>query len=690
MKKAPGILSLTILAITAFAAVGAVALNATDRTSTTPDPITSTSSVFIDLAAVDEATYYVPSPGNFSSEQSGGLREAGACCLLEGCVPMDDETECSAQGGFFFAGVDCADDPCGIGACCYSSGCTDADAYSCLIGGREFMGAGTTCQDDPCDVGWGACCLGDDCIEIPTGECSDLGGIWVGPGKSCDDYPCDEGACCLNGDECFDCLRYECTAVGGWYINHAQCADDPCGLPDNCPDDSLFSQSRDYPNLFNAMTSEVAAGFKRYENFTNVKGPIDELLWWGLDLHFTGSGWMECEETGNVFYIDFHKDAGGIPGELICSYKLDVTRTPTGLDYEGTELNEYSVILPEPCVLTNGWISIQGIGDPECWFLWMSAGMGYSYCEGCKPTWQDWDLSICLVGTEGGVFGSCCNDVTGQCDDGIEITDCADPSMRFNPDLTCEELDPPCGVIIGACCFPDDTCSIELEEDCDSLGGTWLGKDSICISCPCIAPCPPEGVDEGEPICYDGYVDEFNGGCNADLQLFSPVAPGQTVCGTSGIFFGPVEQEPDFDWYEVKVTADSLLSWNSHAEFPAAAWIVDGSEGCPGYVLAEALTYECFDNPLAADVGPGTYWLVIAPWAWTDSSNCGTRYYGTVTVEPHCPGDIDGSDEVDVVDLIALLSAWGPCAPPCPEDIDFSGEVDVVDLLQLLSAWGPC
>ncbi len=54
-----------------------------------------------------------------------------------------------------------------------------------------------------------------------------------------------------------------------------------------------------------------------------------------------------------------------------------------------------------------------------------------------------------------------------------------------------------------------------------------------------------------------------------------------------------------------------------------------------------------------------------------------------------CTGDVDGSGTVDVVDLLAVLVAWGPCEG-CPEDTDGNGVVDVVDLLAVLVAWGAC
>ncbi len=54
------------------------------------------------------------------------------------------------------------------------------------------------------------------------------------------------------------------------------------------------------------------------------------------------------------------------------------------------------------------------------------------------------------------------------------------------------------------------------------------------------------------------------------------------------------------------------------------------------------------------------------------------------------PADINGDGVVDVLDLLELLSAWGPCPDPpqeCPADLDGNGVVDVLDLLILLASW---
>ncbi|MCH8342766.1 MAG: hypothetical protein IH983_02135 [Planctomycetes bacterium] len=54
-----------------------------------------------------------------------------------------------------------------------------------------------------------------------------------------------------------------------------------------------------------------------------------------------------------------------------------------------------------------------------------------------------------------------------------------------------------------------------------------------------------------------------------------------------------------------------------------------------------------------------------------------------------CPGDLDGDGSVGILDLLALLAAWGS-DPGGPPDFDDDGDVGILDLLTLLAAWGPC
>ncbi len=391
-------------------------------------------------------------------------------------------------------------------------------------------------------------------------------------------------------------------------------------------------------------------------------------------------------ELNPLFNISFHEDAGGRPGALVCSYKATASRTPTGIFYLGAELNEYSVAFANPCALVEGWVAIEGFGgDPQCWFLWMSAGSGGSWCEGCGTGPQDMDLAMCLLGTPGGVFGACCDDATGTCTDGAEISECTAPGLRFAPDTLCDDLDPPCGVVVGACCFEEEECAVEQEEACLAAGGAWLGDGTLCVHCPCAVGCPEGGIAEGEVDCFDGYVDDFNGGCDASPPAYSTIEIGDTVCGTSGIYDDG--DGGDVDWYQVSVDEATELFWTVEAEFQPRLWIIDGTEGCPGTILTTAATLECTELTLWWPVGPGTYWLVVVPNVFADSSACGGAYAATLSAP--CPPDLDGDGNVGTSDLLELLAAWGP-NPGHPADFDGDGDVGTADLLALLANWGPC
>lgn len=84
---------------------------------------------------------------------------------------------------------------------------------------------------------------------------------------------------------------------------------------------------------------------------------------------------------------------------------------------------------------------------------------------------------------------------------------------------------------------------------------------------------------------------------------------------------------------------------------------------------------------------------------WVDGRNDGGDIFGQRinadgTLGPGAntcaPVDLNCDGVVDVLDLLILLGAWGPCGKgDCIADINMDGVVDVLDLLMLLGSWGP-
>ena len=70
----------------------------------------------------------------------------------------------------------------------------------------------------------------------------------------------------------------------------------------------------------------------------------------------------------------------------------------------------------------------------------------------------------------------------------------------------------------------------------------------------------------------------------------------------------------------------------------------------------------------------------------SDPFNDEVKIFEVLPTSPPCPADLTGDGQVDVVDLVTLITAWdGPGG-----DINGDGTTDVTDLVALIVAWGPC
>jgi hypothetical protein len=153
----------------------------------------------------------------------------------------------------------------------------------------------------------------------------------------------------------------------------------------------------------------------------------------------------------------------------------------------------------------------------------------------------------------------------------------------------------------------------------------------------CTVECPAGAMPEGEPVCYDGYNDTYNGGCNVApfpvFQVLEPSCDPIVICGTTGVFMFGSSTYRDTDWFELNIIAPSQITLAGDAEVPTYFFIIDGRSGCEGAtVVVNGIAGPC--APVAGITymcAVGTWWTWAGPTAWDLSYLCGSVYYQEVT-----------------------------------------------------------
>jgi hypothetical protein len=172
-----------------------------------------------------------------------------------------------------------------------------------------------------------------------------------------------------------------------------------------------------------------------------------------------------------------------------------------------------------------------------------------------------------------------------------------------------------------------------------SAGNYVLEMEEVDCPIPCDIICV--GTPEGEPTCYDGYDDVFNGGCNSTPYVYSiqPVGSPVTICGTSGVFtYGGLTYR-DTDWYAIYPCGGAEISVTIEAEFGALLGFVDMAPGCPNITsfYSSITTPECTPATLTAFLPYGPFCIFVSTDAWDPSYLCGSEY--SLTIEgytEHC------------------------------------------------------
>jgi hypothetical protein len=153
----------------------------------------------------------------------------------------------------------------------------------------------------------------------------------------------------------------------------------------------------------------------------------------------------------------------------------------------------------------------------------------------------------------------------------------------------------------------------------------------------------------------------------------------------------------------------AVLTFTTDESFDAAditLFFQAPSEGVPGWTITgdslgwsgagrftASLSTDTLNGLIDLGDPPPTFSLFFLQITSADGGALGGQFiesYFEVDVHPPVDGDLDGDCAVGFSDLLALLSAWGPCPDPrhCPADLDDDDIVGFGDLLVLLTNWG--
>ncbi|MBT8484151.1 MAG: hypothetical protein HKO59_06205 [Phycisphaerales bacterium] len=271
--------------------------------------------------------------------------------------------------------------------------------------------------------------------------------------------------------------------------------------------------------------------------------------------------------------------------------------------------------------------------------------------------------------------GACCLDA-GGCTADVTEDDCATMAgLYLGGGTTCASCTP-----VGSCCLTDGDCiEFQTEDDCLAVAGLFQGDATSCATAGCEPFLPNDDCADAIPIIL-GNTPFSTLGATTD----GPALPASCM-EPAGTFFG---MDVWFR-YVPDGTGTLTVSTCDQADYDTRLAAYVGSCDQAEIVACVDDTFDpfCFGGTSIMDV-PVTCGEPVLLRVGSFSVYTGT---GTLTLTfegDGCklPGDVDGDGIVGFLDLLAVLSAWGPCAA-CPADLNGDGVVDFVDLLSVLAGW---
>ncbi len=163
----------------------------------------------------------------------------------------------------------------------------------------------------------------------------------------------------------------------------------------------------------------------------------------------------------------------------------------------------------------------------------------------------------------------------------------------------------------------------------------------------CIITCPAGAELEGEPPLVDGYVDEYNQGCQGGTEDDFQVIESPLFCGQTGYYIADGGAgSRDGDYFELTIGAEGFLEIVGDAE--ERTYMLElGPQDCASMGVLQAVSIgPCAEGVMTIVGEPGSVaWLFMIPLTYWDGETYEYTYVltiddGVTAVETHSLSEI--------------------------------------------------
>jgi len=127
---------------------------------------------------------------------------------------------------------------------------------------------------------------------------------------------------------------------------------------------------------------------------------------------------------------------------------------------------------------------------------------------------------------------------------------------------------------------------------------------------PCVVDCPAGADLEGEPTLVNGYIDEYNGGCNTEGSTPFQNITNPLFCGISGFY----DTSRDTDWFIYTMPAEGVLEVTADAELATYLFELGPQDCVDVAVIQNVIVGPCAEGTMTIVGAAGSdVWFWVGP-----------------------------------------------------------------------------